>query len=148
MIIDVLEHAREYYALGPRMETALRYLETQDCDTLTPGRHDIDGNHVYALVHRYQSKLREEGFWEAHHHYIDVQYVISGTEHLGYRPVSGMQAGPYDQEKDFYKLEGAGEFITLRAGYFAILKPRDAHMPGIALHAPEPVHKIVVKVRV
>ena len=50
---------------------------------------------------------------------------------MGYRPVKGMEANPYDEKKDFYTLEGEGEFYTLRAGYFTILKPQDAHMPGI-----------------
>jgi YhcH/YjgK/YiaL family protein len=67
---------------------------------------------------------------------------------MGYRPVEGMQAGEYNKDNDFYKLEGDGEFYTLRAGYFTILKPQDAHMPGMAIAAPQAVKKVVVKVRV
>ena len=67
---------------------------------------------------------------------------------MGYGPISGMSAGPYDAEKDFYKLEGSGDFITLRPGMFAILKPQDAHMPGMAISNPVSVKKIVIKVLV
>ena len=77
-----------------------------------------------------------------------MQYVASGAEHMGYAPAKGLQAGEYDAENDFYKLEGDGEFFTLCAGYFAVLKPQDAHMPGMAISTPQAVKKVVVKVRV
>ena len=61
-------------------------------------------------LQEYDSKPKSEGFWEAHHAYLAVQYVASGAEHMGYRPVEGMEANPYDEEKDFYTLEGEGNF--------------------------------------
>ena len=148
MIVDELKNAAQYYALGAGIEKALRYLQGTDFNQVAPDRYDLDGDAVYALVQEYDSKPKSEGFWEAHHAYLDVQYVASGIEHMGYRPVEGMEANPYDEEKDFYTLEGEGEFYTLRAGYFTILKPQDAHMPGMAIDASQPVKKVVVKVRV
>ena len=148
MIVDELENATQYYSLGTGIEKALRYLQDTDFSQVTPGRYDIDGDAVYALVQEYESKPKSEGFWEAHHTYLDVQYVASGAEHMGYRPVKDMEANPYDAEKDFYTLEGEGEFYMLRAGYFTILKPQDAHMPGMAIDAPRSIKKVVVKVQV
>jgi YhcH/YjgK/YiaL family protein len=148
MIVDEIKNAEQYYGLGSRIEAALRYLAQTDFSQVEPDRYDIDGDDVYALVQEYDSKPKSEGFWEAHHQYLDVQYVAAGTEHMGYRPVEGMQAGEYNKDNDFYKLEGDGEFYTLRAGYFTILKPQDAHMPGMAIAAPQAVKKVVVKVRV
>ena len=139
MIVDQLKNAAQYYALGAGIEKALRYLRDTDFSQVMPDRYDIDGDAVYALVQEYDSKPKSEGFWEAHHSYLDVQYVASGAEHMGYRPVEGMEANPYDAEKDFY---------TLRAGYFTILKPQDAHMPGMAIDAPRTIKKVVVKVQV
>ncbi len=148
MIVDELKNAKQYYGLGAGIEAALRYLAQTDFSKVAPDRYDIDGDNVYALVQEYDSKPKSEGAWEAHHTYLDVQYVAAGAEHMGYRPVEGMKAGAYDKEKDFYLLEGEGEFFTLREGYFTILKPQDAHMPGMAIAAPQAVKKVVVKVRV
>ncbi len=148
MVIDELNNAEQYYGLGPRIEAALRYLQKTDFSQVTADRYDIEGDDVFALVQEYDSKPKSEGFWEAHHQYLDVQYVASGAEHMGYAPAKGLQAGEYDEENDFYKLEGEGEFFTLRAGYFAVLKPQDAHMPGMAIDASQAVKKVVVKVRV
>jgi YhcH/YjgK/YiaL family protein len=148
MVIDELKNAEQYYGLGARIEAALRYLQKTDFTQVAPDRYDIEGDDVFALVQEYDSKPKSEGFWEAHHQYLDVQYVTSGAEHMGYVPAKELQAGEYDEEKDFYKLEGEGEFFTLRAGYFAVLKPQDAHMPGMAIATPQAVKKVVVKVRV
>lgn len=148
MIVDELCCADDYFALGDGIRRALCFLKETDLDGLATGRHEIDGDRVFAGVDMYETKPMEIGFWEAHKKYLDVQCVIAGEERLGYAPVSGMSAGPYDEDRDFYKLEGDGDFITLRPGMFAILKPQDAHMPGMANGEPKAVKKIVVKVLV
>jgi YhcH/YjgK/YiaL family protein len=38
--------------------------------------------------------------------------------------------------------------VACTAGTFAIFTPEDAHMPCIAVNAPKPVKKVVVKVKV
>ena len=147
MIIDELKNAAEYYELGDRIEIALKYLAATDFLALDPGRYEIDGENIFAIVESYNSKPMEAGFWEAHIKHLDVQFVAAGEERLGYAPVTGLKPNPYDEERDFYKLEGTGDFVTLRAGQFAILKPLDAHMPGIFVNEPSPVKKVVVKIR-
>jgi len=124
----------------------LRYLQQTDFKNVAPERYDIDGDRVYAMVQEYDAKPKAEGFWEAHRKYLDVQYVAAGVEHMGYAAVATLQAGPYEEDKDFIKLEGDGEFFLLREGYFCILAPQDAHMPGMAVGQSAPVKKVVVKV--
>ena len=43
-------------------------------------------------------------------------------------------------------MTGQGDVVTLTGGTFALLFPHDAHMPRLALGAPEPVKKIVIKI--
>ena len=147
MIIDQLENATQYYDLGGRIEAALRYLQDTDFRQIDPARYAIDGDQVYAMVQEYDSKPKAEGFWEAHRNYLDVQYVAAGAEHMGYAPATSLLAGVYEEDNDFVKLEGEGEFFLLREGFFCILAPQDAHMPGMAIDRPEPVKKVVVKVQ-
>ncbi|MFA6108145.1 MAG: YhcH/YjgK/YiaL family protein [Candidatus Latescibacterota bacterium] len=147
MIIDELKHAASYYGLSPRLEAALRYLERTDFSQVATGRYEIEGDAVFALVQEYQTKPREQGAWEAHRRYLDVQYVVSGAESMGFAAIDRLQAGAYDAERDFVKLDGDGEFVKLRAGSFVVLAPQDAHMPGMAIAGPLPVKKVVVKVR-
>jgi YhcH/YjgK/YiaL family protein len=148
MIIDQLKNAHLYYNLSGGIAAALRYLQNTDPTKVEPGRYALDGDNLYAMVQQYETKPRDQGFWEAHRKYIDVQYVAQGTEHMGFSHLSQLRPQPYDEEKDFLKLEGEGEFFLMRAGTFVILGPDDAHMPGMAVDQPRPVRKVVVKVRI
>lgn len=148
MIIDNIKNASEYFTLGSNIQSALNYLSVTDFNLVDPGRYEIEGNRIFAIIETYQPKRQEEGFWEAHIKHIDVQFMVSGEERIGYAPTTSMSAEPYNEEKDFFRLKGQGDFVTLRAGHFAILKPQDAHMPGIATQNIQQVKKVVVKVKI
>ncbi len=134
--------------LAARLAAGFHFLQTADLTNLAPGRVDIDGDQVFAMIQEYNSKPKAEGVWEAHRKYIDIQYVVSGEEHMGYANLSQLSAGEYDAAKDFLPLHGDGSFIRLSAGMFTLFMPVDAHMPGMAVDQPVPVKKIVVKVAV
>lgn len=146
MIIDQIKNASFYFGMSERLTTALRYLQNTDLSSIEPGRYEIDGSNVYALVQQYETRLKEKGFWEAHRRYIDVQSVIEGVELIGYANLGHLKVGEYDDAQDFLRLEGEADFLVIRAGTFVILTPQDAHMPGIAVASPQPVKKVVVKV--
>jgi len=149
MIVDRLENAERYYPLGDRLAAGLRYLRETDFAAVEPGRCDLDGDNLFALVEDYQTKPIVRGAFEAHRRYVDIQYVVSGVERIGWADVNDLaEAAPYDADKDFHKLAGEGGMLVVRAGTFVVLGPHDAHMPGIALDAPQPVRKIVVKAKI
>jgi len=149
MIVDSLEHAARYAALGPNITLALDALRHTDLARREPGRYDLkpDGS-VFALVQDYETKSREGGIWEAHRRYIDVQFVAEGVEVMGYANLAALSPRqPYDVEKDFALFDGPGDFLTVSAGGFAVFFPHDAHIPGLAVgDNPLPVRKVVVKV--
>jgi len=145
MIIDRIENAALYGGLGERIALALASVRTKR----EPGRYELDGDKVFALVQQYQTKPMAEGKWEAHRKHIDVQYVAAGIERIGWANISRLKVTePYDDSKDVAFYKGDGDFVTVPAGWFVILFPEDAHMPCTALDAPAPVTKVVVKVRV
>ncbi|OPZ30925.1 MAG: Toxin-antitoxin biofilm protein TabA [Lentisphaerae bacterium ADurb.BinA184] len=149
MIIDALRNAAQYHGLGRGLRMALDYLAETDFSTVEPGRYELDGDRVYALVQRYDTKPRGTGVWEAHQHYIDVQYVADGAETMGYANVAGLTVTqPYLAGKDCVLLAGEGSFLAAPAGTFVVFFPEDAHMPCLADGKPQPVCKVVVKVAV
>ena len=148
MITDRLDNAATYRGLGKRMSAALRFLKRTDFSRVAPGRHEIDGANIYVLVQNYETKPREQGRWEAHRRYIDVHYMAEGAERIGFANVQDLKAaGEYCRKDDYVLFEGEGNSLVLREGCFAIFYPQDAHMPCLAVGGPEPVLKIVVKVR-
>lgn len=148
MVTDILENAHLYLGLGGRLARALGHLQTTDFGIVEPGRQDLDGQAIYVMVSDYLTRPEPEGRWEAHRRYIDLQFVVRGTERIGVSPIGRLAAGEYDEKKDVTWLTGTGDFITLGARRFIILWPEDAHMPGIAAGAPAEVRKVVIKVAV
>jgi YhcH/YjgK/YiaL family protein len=149
MIIDHIKNASTYKGLTGGIQKALDYLARTDFSALAPGRYDIEGDRVYALVQHYNTRPREKGLWEAHRRYIDVQFVSNGLESMGYAPLDTMTVTqPYAADKDCVLFSGNGDFVTATSGTFVIFFPQDVHMPCLACGAPQPMLKVVVKVAV
>jgi YhcH/YjgK/YiaL family protein len=152
MIVDILKRSAFLKALGPNFETALAFLNKPRLDELEDDRYDLHGTDVFAIVQTYMTKPVDQRMWEAHKKYLDIQYIISGNEHIGYTQLSTLKPlTAYDPNKEIYFLKGQpghGSFIPMSAGMFMVLGPQDAHMPSVTLTVPEEVRKIVVKVAV
>lgn len=146
MITDTITNRHLYRALNPKLGRAFDFIQETDLSALGVGKYVIDGEEIYALVQEFNAKPQEEGLWEAHRRYIDLQYVIRGAEQIGYAHLGRLTPGEYDDAKDWLPLSGEGDFITLNAGYFAIFMPEDAHMPGLAAGPDTAVKKLVVKI--
>ena len=153
MLVSDLSHLPRQVALTPAMQKALDFLKTAPNQDLQPGRVEIDGKNVYAMVQVYETlPAEDEVKFEAHRQYIDVQYIVSGEEGMGWAPLADLpDPTPYDAEKDacFGRLK-AGQMTLARvqAGQAAVFYPEDAHAPKLAWQAPCAVRKIVVKVAV
>ena len=148
MIIDRLANSHLYAGLPPRIQRAFQYLRDTDWQTTEVGRYEVEGTGLFALVQQYSTKPRADGKWEAHRRYIDVQYVVQGTEQIGYAHLSRLVEGEYDAAKDFLPLVGEGDYLTLSSGDFMLLYPEDGHKPGLALADSTAVKKVVVKIAV
>lgn len=146
MITDNVKNADKYKSLGPRFQQAIDYIQHTDLAQLAAGRYELDGKNLYVLIQEYASKLPDAGKWEAHRNYVDLQYIVQGSERMGYAMLKRLQMGAYDPAKDFQALSGEGDFVTLQAGDFMLLWPDDGHMPGMAVAESTPVKKAVVKI--
>ncbi len=148
MIFDSMDQLGRYKNLGKNIAAAVDYLLNTELASLPVGRVEIDGERLYALVQEYTTKPADQGVWEAHRRYIDIQYVQRGQERMGFASLGKMQLDAYVPEKDFQPMTGSGSIVDVFEGAFVIFFPEDAHMPGLSVNAPEPVRKIVLKVRV
>ena len=149
MIVDKIENTHLYKNLGERIKKSFDYIIQTDLKKLQPGRYDIDDNNIFALISEYQTKAESEGKLEAHKKYIDVQYVISGEELMGFAPLGTQEIlKPYKEENDIIFYNGDKVFIKVIGGMFAIFFPEDVHMPGINTGKITDIKKLVIKVRI
>jgi YhcH/YjgK/YiaL family protein len=151
MIVSDLAHATQFESVHPLFAKAFAFLREHDFLAMEPGRIDIEGPNLYALVQAYQTADPSLKKWETHEAYMDIQYMAAGTEICGWAPAGTMEpAGDYNPEKDirFYVDSGPHSPIRLQRGSFAILMPEDIHRPGCLAFVAENVCKVVLKVRI
>lgn len=147
MILDVLDNAHAYEGLNPRFKAAFAFLRRADLAELPEGRNEVDAEDIYAMVAIGPGRTPEEGLLETHDHYIDIQYVISGEDSIGWKARTNL--GPATERSDprtdvdFYEDEPVA-WTTVKPGMFGIYFPEDAHMPMISSGH---LHKVIVKVK-
>ena len=124
MIKDNLKNAESYHKLGEGFKKGFEFLKNTDMKNLENGKYQIEGDDIFVSVQDYTTKPQEQGKFEAHKKYADIQFII----------------------KDIIFLEGDGDFVNAKEGDFVIFMPEDAHMPCIAQNEPSYVKKAVVKV--
>lgn len=146
MIIDKLSNADLYYGLHPRIKKGLEFLIENDINSLLPGKYEIEGSDLFVVIQEYETIQIEQGRWEAHYTYTDIQYMIRGAERMGYANVGDLEVVEQQEEKDLLFLEGNGDLLLVNEGFFTIFSPEDAHMPMLYAHEPQYVKKAVVKV--
>ena len=148
MIFDNMKNCSMYFCLNKNFEKAFEFLKT--AHDLPVGRYEIDGDKVFALVQEYEAKPAHICMFEGHRKYIDIQYIISGTEEMDVTfPSEVEEKIPYDAEKDL-------EFFTdcpspikavVHKGEYAVFFPHDIHKPAMAYgNKPEMIKKVVLKV--
>lgn len=149
MIMDQLANAPIYYGLGPRFHKALEWLKQADPSAFLSGqRIDIDGDEIYATLFETETLPPESCKLEYHKNYADIQLVVKGQEAVGYvlnGPVTELE--PYDPVLDIGFSSAAWDKITVSQGTFYIVWPQDYHAPRVALDRPQPVVRLVVKVK-
>ncbi len=146
MILDRLTDAEQYRSIAPRLWQGLEFLRSQPLTELELGRHEIDGDQIYALVQEYTTKLAGDCKYEAHRKYCDIQTLASGSERIGWGHIAQMQEQIiYSEDKDVAFFDGQGDLFTLTPGAFAVFFPHDVHMPCVQAVTPAVVKKIVVK---
>ena len=73
---------------------------------------------------------------ERHNDYLDIQYIVSGVERMGYVPYTGKETvleDPEGKDVTFYQnLEGE-TFVDVAAGCYCIFFSNDIHRPGCAV---------------
>ena len=154
MIIGNIGDPSEGFAAYPEaVLRALDYLRKTDFAKMKDGRYPVEGDDMYAILTRYKTKPSEECRPETHRKYIDLLYIISGEEYLGWCPMNPdlKVTEPYNAEKDieFYEDLAPESHFVLSAGSIVVLFPKDVHKPFIMIgHEPTDVTKVIVKIAV
>ena len=148
MILDQIKEADRYLSLNPHFARAFAFLSQNGLAELAEGKHEIDGDDIYAMVIKGAGQSHSQAKLEIHRKYIDVQYIISGSDDMGWKDIKACKdsQGSYDPQDDVELFaDTPSTWITVDPGNFAIFFSEDAHAPT---GGENEFHKVVVKVAV
>ena len=148
MILDKISNSHIYSPVHTGFEKVFDFIKNNDLAAIDLGKHLIDGENVFVVVMEYTTQEVAECKSETHKKYIDIQYMIEGSEHIGITTLDQQQpTTPYNEEGDymFYTLENL-PLIQLHKGHFAIFFPDDIHQTMMQIDQPAPLRKAVFKI--
>jgi biofilm protein TabA len=145
-------NAVEFYAQYQKnkavWDKVFSFLKETNLDTLSVGRHVVDGDNAYVSVTEAPSRELDKAGWESHKKYIDLQYVIKGKEQIGVAAIDkATVTKPYDEGKDVANYTTDGTYYTAEPGTFFLFFALDAHRPNIKVTGFDVVKKLVVKIK-
>jgi YhcH/YjgK/YiaL family protein len=146
MILDSLENYQLYSTINERIAKGFDFLIHTDLEAIPSGKHNIDGDTIFALVQEYQTKPLAECKLESHKKYIDIQYVIRGEEFMGVTTKNNQTIVEVNEEKDYTFYEGSTSLVRVSKGMFSIFFPDDLHQPCVQTESVSEVKKVVIKV--
>jgi YhcH/YjgK/YiaL family protein len=148
MIFSNISQSDRYAALHPLFQRAFDYIHDTDLFAIAPGRYNIVGDDLIAIVEKVQGKTKEIAKLEAHRKYIDIQLVLDGDETMGWKPLADClnPISEHSMEKDIRFFHDApASWIAVPPDHFCIFFPEDAHAP---LVSSGQVRKVIFKVAV
>ena len=147
--VNAAEFTKQYQANKAVWDKAFLFIKENNLDTISVGKHIIDGDNAYASITEAPSKELDKANWESHQNYIDLQYVIRGKEQIAVAPIStATVTKPYDAAKDVANYTAEGIFYTAEPGTFFLFFPQDVHRPNLKITGFDVVKKMVIKIKV
>lgn len=143
MIIDKFSNLKIYIPLLKNLENGLEAIQAAGVPEI--GTYEFDGG--YFMVKEGTTGPIEEGDFEVHRRYVDIQIVLEGSEDLAWTHLDNLtETIPYDEKRDAAFCSGDITCQTpVAAGMCYILFPWDGHKAVRHVKQPQDYKKIVMK---
>lgn len=150
MICDTVDSLRRYFVESDAWIKAVDFISSLP-ETPKSGRIEIDGDNLFAVIDRYNTKPVEGAKIETHGRYADIQLVLEGEELIGWQPADDRLAvvEEYNEESDIAFYEPTEFTLSkLRPGLACVYLPGEYHMPQLRVSEQSTaVCKVVVKIK-
>ncbi len=152
MIVGKIKDIEMYKGLSKNLDLAIDEIVKGNYK-VNPvlGRNEVAGDDVFFSYQELEAtKDYEEGLYETHKKYIDIQIPIEGIENYGVL-LEDKELTPldeFDYEKDFclFKEKEISTIFTLTPEDFIIFFPGEPHMPCLKVGEKTPLRKVVYKI--
>ncbi len=147
MIYDHLENLERYVELSDNFATAVAYALMNDLSALPTGRTVIDGDNVFVNIVEAKTIDSEEGQFEVHKNYIDLQIMLDGAEMFELALGETKETKAYNPDTDCLFESGvASAAASLCEGRFVVFLAGESHKPGLRARGCKKIRKAVFKI--
>ncbi|MGG4554996.1 YhcH/YjgK/YiaL family protein [Paenibacillus humicus] len=167
MLGDIRNLDQEKHLYPSAVRRGLEYIKLHQLEDASPGRYELESGKMFAIVQEYTTQPVSAQQYESHYSYIDIQYLVSGTERIGWKryddrlKISLNRLGEDDiqyyeseTEKEFEAVQrrerragqDEGSDLIMEPGLFAVFFPTDLHRPCGHVHKESCIRKIVIKI--
>ena len=149
MIYTKRKNLYRYLGISQAMDTAIRYVLSEDLTQLAMGRNEIDADQVFVNRFDYQTMPQEQAIWEGHIQYADIHVLLSGQEKIGVTNVDMLSETVRKPEDDFVGFEGEVQsWFPMTTEDILIVYPEDIHKVKVIHGESTLVEKACFKVKV
>ena len=147
MILDKLTEAKAYRGIHPRLDRVLELLNGEYLAQVPTQTRQLEGEALFVTRFDVESSTDESRLFERHRRYLDVFTLVRGRERVDLAPADKLELR--EQRGDYWGgVCETEQSLTLTPGSFLVLFPGDAHRPGMAVEGPEPLSRVVFKIRI
>lgn len=149
--VNAVDFYLQYQKNPGQWKALFAWLQNHDLTTLPHGRHPIEGTTLVASVEDSRNEPLEKRGSESHHHHIDFQYVVKGTERFGLLDhYTSKPNCKYNGKKDVIHYDYQKErtrFYDSQPAKFFIFFPSDWHIAKVSNDTRnQDIRVIVIKV--
>lgn len=148
MIISKLVNCSRIESLHPLFKKLFDYIKQHDLLNQETGRIVLDGDNLFINNVAVEGVARDIQPLEIHRDYIDVHFLLSGHESIGWKALEDLknETKPYEKEGDcaLYS-DKPTTFVDMVPGEFVVVFPEDPHAPAIG---EGKIRKLIAKIKV
>ena len=153
MIFGNINDRKRYQDVHKGVAIALEAVAGYTKENFSDTQVKIDGDRLYLNFAKYEtSPLAPDSLCEAHRKYIDVMYMVEGSETIYVKNAAAVSTVTREYDPEIEAMLGLTDSdvcaVRLDAGSFVVLFPEDAHTPGCDADGTHSVKKIIGKVLV
>ena len=151
MISDHINNLPTYEKIGIDTPAILQFITRAQREQLPPGRYDLDGEQMFAMVQEYDTKSPQDCLYESHKKYMDIQYMAQGSEMMyvaGIENLSVTEDRTPKEDAILYAPAPHEAALLVKEQHFALFLPQDGHMPCCQCEQSRKVRKLVFKIRI
>ena len=149
MVFSNIHYLKDLSWLESQVRKCFDYAQTHDLLSYEQGSHPIEGDDLFVNIVEYTTTNAADRFWEAHRQYLDLHFMLRGSEQIDVNFIDNMEQKEFVEKDDFLPLEGDPNCsVVLNAGDFLLCYPTDAHRTAVQAGQPATIKKAIFKIKI